>query len=285
MIGGGLMDDFDGVIHNPRYAPWDYNGTIDHHVLAVAMDITPDEGEMFTQHYSAGDLENFVPSKDGTTPVPLDDNTATAEDLEGPYAVRVGRKEQLSNSSNWASFMLAALDAKLPRERVVAAGNSLMFLDNVRAHFNRVPQKKRSGIVSAAAGADGKAKRPNDILVITEIKALGEPGAAAPVAKVAKAATAAAKSAPAVEGTTAASGTGDLDDRIVAAIMPAVTAAGEGEDPGLLKAKLPPIVLKAFAGAEKAKAVKRVGEADFLENREEFGYDPESGKLYPLYPV
>ena len=40
-VSGGLMDDFDGVITKARFAPWDYDGKIDHHVLAVAVSITP----------------------------------------------------------------------------------------------------------------------------------------------------------------------------------------------------------------------------------------------------
>lgn len=279
MIAGGLMDDFDGTMNNARFVPWDYNGTLDHDILAVAIDITPEEGEMFTQHYSAGDLDNFVPSKDGINPVQEGD-----EDPTGPFAVRVGKKEGLSNNSNYATFMMAALEAGLPRERVVAAGGALSFFDGISAHFNRVPQKKRSGIVSQVAADDTK-KRNNDILVITEIKSLGETAgkktaAAKPATPAKPAAPAPAKAAApaAAAPAPAALAEGEsLDDQIVAVVLPSIVEAGEE---GLAKAKLATLVLNAFEGAVKAKAIKRVGEADFLENRDEWGYDPESGLLY-----
>ena len=53
MVQAGLMDDFDGTIIKARYKPWDYDGKIDHDVLAVAVTLQPEEGEPFVQHYSA----------------------------------------------------------------------------------------------------------------------------------------------------------------------------------------------------------------------------------------
>ena len=36
MLAAGLKSDFDGLITKVRLCPWDYDGKLDHHVLAVA---------------------------------------------------------------------------------------------------------------------------------------------------------------------------------------------------------------------------------------------------------
>lgn len=271
MIAGGLADDFDGLVTKARFVPWDYDGKIDHHVLAVALTVLIDgEKEPFTQHYSAGELEQFAPSMDGTNPVPLDNENATEAQLEGVYALRVGKKEQLNNNTNWAQFVGALIDAQFDKSQL---GSSVTFMEGVYGHWNRIPQKKRSGIVATPAAGAGAAKaRANDILVITELKQA--PTGAKTAARPAKA-TAAAQAQQAAPAT-ASSGGGDLDDRLAVVVTEAVLAAG---DEGLLKGKLAGIVIKAFAGPEKAKAVKRVSETEFLEGYDTWVFDADSGLL------
>lgn len=277
MLAGGLMDDFDGEVIKARFVPWDYDGNIDHHVLAVALTIQPDDAkEPFTQHYSAGELEQFAPSMDGNAPVPLDDETATDEQLEGVYALRVGKKEQLNNNTNWAHFVTALIDAQFPKNQL---GATVTFMEGVYGHWNRIPQKKRSGIVTTpAAGAADTKKRSSDILVITELKT--RPAGAAtttarPTARSASAQTAAQAPAPA----TATGGANPLDDRLAEVVTEAVLAAG---DEGLAKSKLAGIAIKVFAGPEKAKAAKRVSETAFLEAGSTWVFDAESGMLYAI---
>ena len=82
MVAGGLMDDFNGTITKARLVPWDYNGNLDHHILALALTIQPEEGDEFVQHYSTGaELDEFVPSMDGEEPVDLENGEG--EELEG----------------------------------------------------------------------------------------------------------------------------------------------------------------------------------------------------------
>jgi hypothetical protein len=282
MLQGGLMDDFDGTITKARFVPWDYNGSIDHHILAVAVEITPDEGQgdPFTQHYSAGDLEHFAPSVDGVDPVDLeswDPKKDAIDAVEGEYAVRTGRKEQMNNNTNWASFISAGLDAGFDKAALSA---SVACFEDTHGHFNRVPQKKRSGLVTQAA-ADGQKARSNDILVLTEISeaakgaksAKGKPNGAAgrPAAASPKVG---AKAAPA-----AAAAGGDLDETLFALIAAAMTEA-EGELP---KAKLGAIALKGLTGKEKALGLKRVQDPEFLNSGGEDGtqwmYDEENATL------
>jgi hypothetical protein len=252
----GLKDDFDGEVLKARLIPWDYDGKIDHHILAVALTIKPDdEKEPFVQPYSCGELDNFVPSMDGRVSVDLENGEGEA--LEGIYALKVGKKEQLNNSTNWAHFIGALLDAGFDKGKLAAA---VTFVEGVYGHWNRIPQKKRSGIV--VQPVEGGRTRTSDILVITELK---EKAAGAKAAKSAKA-------APAVAVPTA----GDLDSRLEAVVAEAVKKAG---DDGLAKAKLAGIAIKAFTGPEKGKAVKRVSEAEFLEGSDQWAFDGDSGTL------
>jgi hypothetical protein len=259
MLAGGLKDDFDGEVVKARLVPWDYDGNLDHHILAVALTVQPDdENEPFVQHYSCGELEQFVPSMDGKSPVDLENGEGEA--LEGIYALRVGKKEQLNNNTNWAHFVGAVIDAGFPKGQLGAA---VTFIEGTYGHWNRVPQKKRSGIVVQPQQGENKRARSNDILVITEIKE--KPAGA-------KKPAAGKSSAPA-----AAANGGDLDDRLREVVTEAVLAAG---DTGLPKAKLAGLAIKAFAGAEKAKAVKRVSETAFLESSETWAFDADSGTLF-----
>lgn len=274
MSSAGLANDFDGLITEVRLVPWNYpteakpEGSIDHHILAVRVAITPDEDsgfEPFTQHYSAGELEHFVPSMDGENPVDLESDDES--EMEGVYALKVGKKDNLNNTSNWAHFLTALHDAGFPLEEMEA---DVRFLEGLYAHFNRVEQRKRSGITSQAGTSD----RKREILVVTEVKERRD------LSKAAKSAAkkgGASKSAAASKATD--NGTEEMDNVLVAAIIKAAKAADENT---LQKSKLSSIAIKAFAaGGDKTKAVKRVGEASFLEGLSEYGviYDSEEATL------
>lgn len=270
-LSGGLMDDFDGEIIKARFIPWDYEGKIDHHVLGVALTIKPvDSDEPFTQTYSAGDLEQFAPSMDGVEPVDMSGDDVSQ--MEGVYAKRVGTKTQLNGNSNWAQFVGALLDAGFDKSRLAPRVDEM--LEGVFGHFNRVPQKKRSGIqVNRAEDEQQGRRRNNDLLVITELK---EKPAGATSTKAAPAKAAVPANKAAVTKAAAAKGEDSLDDKL----RVIVTEAVQGSDEGLNKSKLPSFVIKALSGAEKAKGLKRVGEADFLESSDTWTYDAEDGMLY-----
>lgn len=282
MLQGGLKDDFRGVVTEAVYARWDYDGNIDEPVLAARLTIQPkdddgeDDGDPFVQHWSAGSLETFVPSADGKTP--CDDDEA------GPYALRVGKRAQLNNNTNFAHLMGSIIDSgeaskKFKRSDLTA---SLACLESLDSHWDRVPQKKRSGLVEAEG--DG-AKRARDVLVVTSVFGYGENGASAGAGKAGKG----AKSAPPAK-TAAAKSTkakaaepeeeeepevDELDSDIRDAVIEAISAA-KGK---LKKSKVPGVILAAMAkDPRKAKAVKRSSEADFIENGP-WEYDEETGIL------
>jgi len=262
MLAGGLMDDFDGTIVKARLVPWDYNGNIDHDVLAVALTIQPDNDNEFVQHYSCGELDNFMPSMDGETAV---DPAGEGEALEGIYALKVGKKDQLNNNTNWAHFLKALIDAQFDVTKITAA---VSFVEGVYGHFNRIPQKKRSGIVVNTTAKDGKTARANDILVVTELK---DAPAATKTAK--KTETKATKAAPAK----AAPADDDLGDKVTAIIVEAIEKAG---DDGLAKSKLAGLIIKNLEGAEKAKGVKIGTDNAWLSANEAFAFDADSGVLF-----
>lgn len=272
MVQGGLKDDFDGLITKSRLVPWDYDGNIDHDILAVALTIQVDgEDEPFVQHYSAGELESFVPSMDGENPVDMSGEDKS--EMEGIYALGVGSKTGLNNNTNWAHFIGALIAAGFDKAAITA---DVRFCEGVYGHFNRVAQKKRSGIVNQNEQQNTK-KRNNDILVVTEIKEIRDLSETKPAKKGA----AAAKSAPAKPAPAAKSAPAEeaesLEDRVRAVVGEAVKAAGEE---GLAKNKLSALVMKAFNGGDKAKALKLVGSADFLGADENtWAFDPEEGTL------
>jgi hypothetical protein len=273
--GGGLPDDFDGTITEVRFVPWNYptdnkpEGTIDHHILAARVTIEREEGDPVVQHYSAGELEHFAPSVDGESPVDL--NGDDIAQMEGVYAYKVGKKEALASSSNWSHFLTALYEAGMPYEDM---SPDVRFLEGLNAHFNRVPQRKRSGMGSDQGG-DGK--RVKEILVITEIKER----AAATTKKAAKAsplsARATAKPAAKAEVAAEENGEGDLSARLAEAIVNATRDAGGT----LVKSKLAQVAIKNFKGSEKTEALALATNADFLEGLAESNayWDAEEGTL------
>lgn len=276
--GGGLPDDFDGVISEVRFVPWNYpteskpEGSIDHHILAARVTIErEDDGAPVVQHYSAGELEHFAPSMDGESPVDL--NGEDIAEMEGVYAYKVGKKEALASSSNWSHFLTALYEAGLPYEEM---SPDVRFLEGLTAHFNRVPQRKRSGMGSDQGGGDGK--RVKEILVITEIKERAAASSKkAGAAKAAKpTATKAAKtSAPAVAEES--NGEGDLSSRLTEAIVAAAKEAGGT----LVKSKLAQVAIKSFKGSEKTEALALATNGDFLEGLSEVNafWDADEGTL------
>lgn len=262
-VQGGLMSDFDGIITKVRFEPWDYDGKIDHHVLSVAVTIKPEEGEAFVQHYSAGDLTAFVPSMDGENPVDLENGSG--EELQGIYALMVAAATQLRSSTNWAHFLeaLCACDG-FDRNRLTPNVDSL---EGIKAHFDRVPQKKRSGIQVNTQQADGKA-RNNDVLVITKVIDMN----AAEAATTKTTAKTTAKAAPKAE---AAVVDGGVEDTLATAILEAALTAGGT----LPKSKLAAIALKSVQGTDRARAVKLASDVKWLASRDEFAFDADSATV------
>jgi len=281
MISAGLKDDFRGKIVEASYAPWDYMGNIEEPVLAAKLviqemdddgaDVTEGESEgKITQYWSAGDLAAFAPSQDGKEPT----DGEGMEIEEGPFLVRVGKRQGLNNNTNFAHLMRSVLDSgtaakKFTEDNLTASIECLVGLD---AHWNRVPQAKRPGLVEEAT----EKKRNNDVLVVTKVYGYGTAKAAKP-----------AKGKPApppdddddddAEDTDAE--VSPLDQETADAVLEIL-----GDSPGnkIKKGKLAAAMLKVAAKSKnKSKMVKRCSELDFLSNSElGWQFDEDSGMLW-----
>lgn len=244
-VSAGLADDFDGEITRARYVKWDYNGSRpDNPILAAAITVQPDEEsgyDEFTQYYSAGDLQYFVPSDDG-------DN----EEDEGTGIMQVGHRPALNRNSNWAQFMIALGEAGFDGG---GAGEDITTLEGMRAHFNRIPQPKRGGVQNT-----DEEGRVREIMVVTEV--LEAPGSKK------------SKGKGRGSSKSASNGSAELDERLVEVIVGALA-----EEEELSKSQLPQFVMKAFDGKEKTQAVKRVMDAAFLGAQDAFTFDADEGTL------
>jgi hypothetical protein len=289
MASAGLADDFDGTITKARFVPWTYGGAVADPILAAAVHITPDEDsglEPFIQYYSAGDLEHFVPADEDGDAVDIEGWSGNDEDIEtveGVSALKIGKRDQLNNNSNFAHMLGALVDAGFDQDEM---SGDIRFLEGLYGHFNRVPQKKRSGIV-VNPGADGET-RQRTILVVTELKESKANGKAT-AANTGKVAAKGKGAGAGTTGTKAAAGKGkaaaaaagddndgdDFDTRLESVVADAL-AENDGTLP---KSKLSSYVIKKFEGKEKALAVKRVGSAEFLEAATRFVFDSDSGDV------
>jgi hypothetical protein len=271
-LQGGLKSDFRGRITEAVYCPWDYKGAIAEPVLGVRLTIAiEDEDQPYVDYWPAGSLESFVPSEDGRTPAEGEDGGPG----EGPYAVKVGKRSGLNNNTNFAHLMQTIVDCGEASKhfRVSDLTSSLECLVGLDAHWDRVPQKKRSGMVDNDAETAGgeKKRRNNDVLVVTSVYGYGD----APAAKKGKPAPAAkGKPAPA-EDEDEGGDENPLDAKLAEMVEAAIADAG-----GTIKrSKLAVAILKAAAkDKDKAKLVKRVSEEDFL-SAGEWAYDEDEGTL------
>lgn len=276
MLAGGLKDDFRGRIEEAVFCRWDYDGSIDEPVLAARLTIQEldEDGEPIgddkvVQHWSAGDLAAFVPSQDGKTPCD--------EDEVGPFALRVGKRPQLNNNTNFAHLMSSSTESGeaskgkyFTRKDLTA---SLECLEGLDAHWNRVPQKRRSGL----AQAEGEGNRQRDVLVITEVYGYGDAqssGKKKPNGQAGRPTSAKSKARQEEPEDEEPEGDDDLDTEMQEAV---VEKLANGK---LKKGKLATLMLSAFAKdkAKKAAAVKRCTQADFLEGGP-WTYDEDTGTL------
>lgn len=266
MAQGGLPDDFDGTITKAVFAPTNYDGKIDHYILAALITYKPDESfgmDEFTQIYSVGDLQFFAPSKDGEEPVDLENGDG--EELEGPYVVPTGDRQQLARSSNFGFYLQHLEAAGFTGLSETASLDSLVGL---YGHFNQMEMPKRSGIVVQ----EGENKRAKTLLVLTEVREAPKAAKgkkAAPAAAKAKAKAKAAEE-EAEEAADDEESEGGIEAQVGAVI---VEALSEADDNTLPKSKLVSIIVKSFSDVkEKAEAVKIVASDKFLSNGEEYGF-------------
>lgn len=139
---GGLIDDIDVTILDARFAQWNYNGGIDHDILALGVQYQDGEGKTYDQYYSAGELIYFVPSEDGSRAIPVADKT------------------MISDSCNAWKFISSLIEAGFPVP-LLEAGD-ITCLTNMQVHVKRYAQPKRQGLIR---GGKDPAKEDTVLLV------------------------------------------------------------------------------------------------------------------------
>lgn len=156
---GGLPDDLDAIIVEAEWCLFDYNGQLDEHVPALRVKfelVNPvDDLEDFEQHYTAGSYKRMIPSDDGGSLVPNEEENSKAKGL--------------TTGCNAHVFLTSLQDAGFPPpkewEHPDQIGETIV---GTMVHVMRVPQKVRKGFEVA----EGESDRPKTILVVTEIHAM-----------------------------------------------------------------------------------------------------------------
>lgn len=259
--GGGLIDDIDARITEARFVIWDYNGAPGaRETLAAKLNLVDADGATHEQYYSAGDPKFFVPTNDG-------------KEVES-----VGTRQALTKGSNLAELVQALANVGFDVSLLDAGDISV--IEGVNAHWNRVAQPERKGGGIYKDEGESKRQGPRTLLVPTKLLT----GAAAkgkPAAKAAQASkpAAAASAAPKAQVAASTNGQGQLDDTIKDAIIGMLAAAPDG----ILRKDISKLLfssddLKALPAKDKAAAVKRAFEVEFLETGP-WQFDPDSGTI------
>lgn len=250
MIAGGLADDFDGIVREARYAPFDYMGSIEEPVLAVRLKIerldvdkgADDDDRFIVQYWSAGSLEHFRPSMDGKEPT-----SGTGMETEaGVYALRVGQRTALHNNTNAAQLMRSLLDAQFPRDKFKP---DVRFMEGAKGHWNRLPPDKKGGQFKDQTAEQAAKSSKRDVLCLTRFDGFDGP----------------------------TPGGASVDAKLVGIVVGALKAGT-----AVKKTALSGAVLKAAKGDKDVNAmVKRVTTTEFLESLAEHNilFDAEAGTV------
>lgn len=278
MVAGGLADDFDGIVREARYAPFDYNGSIDQDVLSIQLKIERLEDglegdeKFITQNWSVGDMKNFVPSLDGTNKVAdqtIDDGDGNIRTRtgEGYFALRVGARSALNNNTNGAQLMRSILDAQFPRDKF---SPDIRFMEGIKGHWNRLPPDKKPGTFKNDTPEQKEKASKRDVLCLTRFDGIE----AGPT----KAGTKSSGSTGTVTTASTTTASGDIDTKL-AEIVKGIVKPGA---PAMKKTALSGAVLKAAKGDKQVNAmVKRVTVTEFLEGLAEHNilFDAEAGTV------
>lgn len=297
--GGSLLDDFDGKILEAGTCLFDYNGTLAEGVPALRVVIGHGENfaELVIEHYTAGDVKNFVPSMgDGET---FESPYGAAEGATRTMGMgfdQVGDKGFLNESTKTGLLIAACVNAGLDPAKL-DTGNYYEALTGLLCHWMRrnLPERTGGKALTQDPAKAGKKKFPEQILEPSEIKegvAKAKPAAAAkpaavnaakkpaPAATAAKPqAAAAAPSAPAAtNGGGATLDPAEYDEAITKIILGKITA--EGADGTIKKRDLVQLLYGSIKTDTtfRTAATKRAIQGDFLAGGP-WSFDEASGVL------
>lgn len=154
-ITGGLLDDADVTFKNVKFEMFDYDGKAEP-APALGIDLVTgaeEEGaKPYRQHWSCGSSENWEPSDDGSTLVPI------------------GKDTELRKATNLYMFLTSLKEAQFPMERLNDGDCSV--LEGLQAHVLRKDAPKRGNLPQGGTrrGRDGKEyEKDNKVLCVSKI--------------------------------------------------------------------------------------------------------------------
>jgi hypothetical protein len=230
---GGILDDTDVTFSAMEFIEYDYDGKADHPVLALHVVMNDGEND-HEQYFSAGSLERFRPSEDGTY----------IERVEGVQA------KGLATSSNAAIFLASIVAAGFPEDKI--SGTVTPFI-GINAHVIRVPQPNRKGLAVPQEG-----EREKTVLTVATINRMpwDKPGAKTAAKPAATAAGKKAAPAPAPV---------EADDDVSEEAANTLAAILEAKGGSVLRTGIAAASFKILQGnPNRAAILKQLADEDFL---------------------
>lgn len=147
--GGAVPVDRNLLWEKCRFTLFNYtkrDGTVVATTTSAEITYKDDDGQEFSQNYSVGDPERFLPSSDGKT------------------LVATGAAESLSKSSNFYLLLNALINAGFPENRL---SDDISTLDGLYTYNIGLPEPKRAGL--ARQTTEGETARERVISVPSQI--------------------------------------------------------------------------------------------------------------------
>lgn len=301
--GGGLPTKFWGTVAKGVYEPFEYPKSAKR-TMMFRLEIDPDDGQegfdyekwgTVVNHWSVGDATKYAPSLDGIEPIDIsewDGKPETIEDYQGRYLVPLDSGVVIKRNCNFVHGVESFIDAGFPEADIPDDGDASVF-EGIRAFWERLPQKERTGLKSDTG--DAAQAGPKTILLPTEIKA---------AKKANKSKTSGTSSGGAKSSSTASTSTSASGAKAKATVKPAPPddADADGSEESVearLEAALAKQIAKSdeplskpdrvavvtnprngFEGPDKKAAIKLIGDDAWLGHKSRpWMYDGEESTI------
>ena len=148
--GGGLIDDFDGVIDDIRFIMTDYDGAISNAVCVAQVKYTIDDEEVGTDLLSVGGKDDFAPNETGMG------------------LTKLKTKDTLTKKSKFGMYLEELVAVGFPLNKMDS--EDISYLNSFKGHFLR-----RAVVFEGITKKDDD--RKNTVLLCTKVISLpGEGG-------------------------------------------------------------------------------------------------------------
>lgn len=181
--GGAVPINMNLLWKECRFVVFDYDGKRpDKPTTAFRVVFVNDDGQEFTQHYSAASPDLFAPSDDGETPVAEYPEVGAV----GKFLCPVKASQSLSKSSNFYILTSNTVGAGFPENRI---SDDASKFEGLYAYHIAIKQPKREGLASSQPVEGGREpilSVPSQILRYPWDKKPATVAGKAPVAAAAK---------------------------------------------------------------------------------------------------